>query len=229
MIIGGLQKFSLIDYPEKTCAIIFTQGCNFRCHYCHNPELVLPKQFGTTITLKAVYQYLEKRKNKLEAVCITGGEPTIHQDLIPVMQEIKNMGFFVKLDTNGTHPKILAKAIKLNCIDYLAMDIKAPLTRYNKIVDQPVVIANIKKSIRLIINSGIKHEFRTTVVKSLISLQDLIRIGQTIQGAQKYYLQKFIPSKLINPGLMKEESYKQQELEKVTKKIKQWVEVCEVR
>ena len=229
MIIGGLQKFSLIDYPGKTCATIFTQGCNFHCRYCHNPELVLPDQFGPTIALTTVYQFLKKRKNKLEAICITGGEPTLHQDLIPVMQKIKNMGFLVKLDTNGTKPAILAKAIKLNCVNYLAMDIKAPLEKYSQIVDQPVAVADIKKSIRLIIDSGIEHEFRTTIVKSLISSQDLIKIGQTIQGAQKYYLQKFIPSKLVDPALMKNKSYSQQELEKIAKKIKQWVEICEVR
>jgi pyruvate formate lyase activating enzyme len=229
MKIGGLQKFSLIDYPGKTCAIIFTQGCNFRCRYCHNPELVLSDQFVQPISVEKIVQFLTSRQGQLDAVTITGGEPTLHSDLITFISQIKKIGFLVKLDTNGTNSGILQQLIEQKLVDYLAMDIKAPLEKYEKIVDTTVLIEEIKTSINLIINSDIDHEFRTTIVKSLTSLEDLLKIGKTVQGAQNYYLQRFIPSKLIDDSLMNQESYSQEELEKAAKKISHWVEFCKVR
>jgi pyruvate formate lyase activating enzyme len=229
MKIGGLQKFSLIDYPGKTCAIIFTQGCNFRCRYCHNPELVLSDQFVQPIPVKKIMQFLTSRQGQLDAVTITGGEPTLHSDLITFISQIKKIGFLVKLDTNGTNSGILQQLIEQKLVDYLAMDIKAPLEKYEKIVDKTVSVKEIRASINLIINSDIEHEFRTTIVKSLTSLEDLLKIGQTIQGAQSYYLQRFIPSKLIDDKLMTEESYSLEELEKIAQIIKKYVKNCKVR
>lgn len=229
MTIGGLQKFSLIDYPGKTCAIIFTQGCNFRCKYCHNPELVLSDQFTQPIPINKIMQFLTSRKGQLDAVTITGGEPTLHSDLIDFIKQIKQLGFLIKLDSNGTNSKILQQLIEQKLVDYLAMDIKAPLEKYKDIVDTNVEIKEIKASINLIINSNINHEFRTTIVKSLTSLDDLLKIGQSIQGAQNYYLQRFIPSKLIDNKLITEQSYSTQELEKLANKLEKYVKKCKMR
>ena len=229
MIIGGIQKFSLIDYPGKTCAIIFTRGCNFRCRYCHNPELVIPEKYAPEIPLSQIYDFLESRRGKLDAVSITGGEPTQHSDLIEVMKKIKNMGFLVKLDSNGSRPEMLEKIISKKLVNYLAMDIKAPLEDYSKIMGWPVEVEKLKKSIELIINSGTDYEFRTTIVKSLTSKDDLRKIAKTIQGAKKYFLQKFIPTKMNDPRLKDESSYSDKELQELALELMVYVEYCDVR
>ena len=229
MIIGGLQKFSLIDYPGKTCAIIFTRGCNFRCRYCHNPELVIPEKYAPEIPLSQIYDFLENRRGKLDAVSITGGEPTQHSDLIELMKKIKNMGFLVKLDSNGSRPEMLKKIISKKLVDYLAMDIKAPLEDYHKIMGWRVPVEKLKRSIDLIINSDIDYEFRTTIVKSLTSKNDLREIAKTIKGAKKYFLQKFIPTKLNDPSLMEETSYSEEELKKLALELAAYVKHCDIR
>lgn len=229
MIIGGIQKFSLIDYPGKTCAIIFTRGCNFRCRYCHNPELVIPEKYAPEIPLSRIYDFLENRRDKLDAVVITGGEPTQHLDIIEVIKKIKNMGFLVKLDSNGSHPEILEKIINKKLVDYLAMDIKAPLKDYSKIMGWPVEVEKLKKSIELIINSGIDYEFRTTIAKSLTSKDDLLNIAKTIRGAKKYFLQKFIPTKMNDPYLKNRSSYSNKELRELAIELMIYVEYCDIR
>ena len=229
MIIGGIQKFSLIDYPGKTCAIIFTRGCNFRCRYCHNPELVIPEKYAPEIPLSQIYDFLENRRGKLDAVSITGGEPTQHSDLIELMKKIKNMGFLVKLDSNGSRPEMLKKIISKKLVDYLAMDIKAPLEDYHKIMGWRVPVEKLKRSIDLIINSDIDYEFRTTIVKSLTSKNDLREIAKIIKGAKKYFLQKFIPTKLNDPSLMEETSYSEEELKKLALELAAYVKHCDIR
>ena len=229
MIIGGLQKFSLIDYPGKTCAIIFTRGCNFRCRYCHNPELVIPEKYAPEIPLSQIYDFLENRRGKLDAVSITGGEPTQHSDLIELMKKIKNMGFLVKLDSNGSRPEVLKKIISKKLVDYLAMDIKAPLEDYHKIMGWRVPVEKLKRSIDLIINSDIDYEFRTTIVKSLTSKNDLREIAKIIKGAKKYFLQKFITTKLNDPSLMEETSYSEEELKKLALELAAYVKHCDIR
>ena len=229
MLIGGLQKFSLIDYPEKICAIVFTQGCNFRCPYCHNPELVEPKLFSQPIPEDEIFSFLEKRKGKLEAVEITGGEPTLQPDLIEFTEKIKDMGFLVKLDSNGTNPNIVEKAIKNKLVNYLAMDIKAPLEKYRDVVKVNVDTDKIKRSIDLMMNSGIDYELRTTVVKSLLNKNDLRKIGELIQGARLYVLQKFVPSKLLDPKFLREVNYSDEEFEEFKQMMLNYVEDCVIR
>jgi pyruvate formate lyase activating enzyme len=229
MIIGGLQKFSLIDYPGKTCAIIFTRGCNFRCRYCHNPELVIPQKYTPEIPLSQIYDFLQSRRNKLDAVSITGGEPTLHLDLIEMIKKIKKMGYLVKLDSQGSRPEILEIIISNIMVDYFAMDVKAPLEDYSKIMGWQVSPEKLKRSINLIMNSGIEYEFRTTIVRSLTSKDDLRKIAQTIKGAEKYYLQRFIPTKLNDPSLIKESSYTDDELKALAKELKKYVKKCDVR
>lgn len=230
MVIGGFVKFSLIDYPGKTCAVIFTQGCNFRCRYCHNPELCGPGNVKKTISLSDVYNFLSHRLGKLDAVTITGGEPTLHSDLIDVIKIIKDMEFLIKLDSNGSKPEVIEKIIKERLVDYFAMDVKSPLEDYKRIIGWNIAPELLKRSIDLIINSGIEHEFRTTVVKSLTALDDLYKIAQTVKGAENYFLQKFYPSgKIIDPTLMADSSYTDEELCGLTRKFKNLVKNCDVR
>ena len=229
MSIGGFQKFSLIDYPGKICAIVFTQGCNFRCPYCHNPELVKPSLFGKTIPEEEIFSFLEKRKGKLDAVEITGGEPTLQKDLVDFIQRIKEIGYLVKLDTNGSNPEILEIIINHELVDYIAMDIKAPLEKYKEVTHSAISPEKIKRSIRVIMNSDIKYEFRTTVVKSQLSKEDIINIGKLIEGAELYILQKFIPSKTLDPNFLNEKTYSDGELGSLKKKLEKFVCRCLVR
>ena len=229
MLIGGLQKFSLIDYPGKICAIIFTQGCNFRCPYCHNPELVDPKQFSPLLDEKEVFAFLKTRRNRLDAVEVTGGEPTLQKDLLPFLKKIKEMGFLVKLDTNGSHPEIVQKAIDEKIVNYLALDVKAPLEKYQEVTRSMIDPQKIQETINLIMESGLDYEFRTTIVKSMLSPKDILKITQLIQGARFYALQAFIPSKTLDPLFQKETSYSEEELQKICQQVKPYVKKCVVR
>jgi pyruvate formate lyase activating enzyme len=230
MVIGGLVKFSLNDYPGKTSAVIFTRGCNFRCSYCHNPELVLPEKYAPEIPLADVFSFLESRKGKLDAVTITGGEPTQHPDLADVIKEIKKMGFFAKIDTNGTQPQILKDVIEEGNIDYIAMDIKAPFHTYQKITCVQFDPEKMKRSAEMIINSGIPHEFRTTVVSSLTTFEDLRKIAESIKGAQNYFLQRFVPAKKMNNLKLKNDtSYSEEELKSLASELMTFVKYCGVR
>lgn len=229
MIIGGFQKFSLIDYPGKTSAIIFTRGCNFRCRYCHNPELVIPEQYAPEIPLTSIFDFLETRKGKLDAVSITGGEPTQHNDLIEIIKKIKDRGFLVKLDSNGSRPEILKEIIDQKLANYLAMDVKAPLEKYVKIVGWQVPSKKLEQSIQLIMDSDVDYEFRTTIVKSFTSKEDLRRIAKTIRGAKRYFLQKFIPSKLVDNNCKNEVSYNNEELRELAQELMQEVKFCGMR
>ncbi|MEE3349093.1 MAG: anaerobic ribonucleoside-triphosphate reductase activating protein [Candidatus Gastranaerophilaceae bacterium] len=228
-IIGGIQKSTLIDYPQKIASVVFTQGCNFRCGYCHNPELLsASKTYGITTTDEYI-AFLKTRLGKLDGVVITGGEPTLQSGLYEFIYKIKNLGFSVKLDTNGTNPDILNKLIRNNLLDYIAMDIKAPLRKYTQITNVNVSIKDIKNSIKIIIKSNIEHEFRTTVIKSQISPEDIIEIGKIINGAQRYYLQKFIPSKILDINLLNEKTYTDQELQNICNNLKKYINNAEYR
>ena len=231
MLIGGLQKSSLLDYPGKIAAILFTQGCNFRCGYCHNPELLNFKseEIQTDITLNSFYDFLKTRTGKLDGVVITGGEPCLQDDLIEVIQEIKNLGFLVKLDTNGTYPEKIKELFNKNLLDYVAMDIKAPLDKYHKITGTIINPDNIKSSIDLIINSGIDYEFRTTVLSSQLSFSDFEEIGNLISGAKRYYLQKFVASKIYNKALMSEKTYSAEDFEKIKMILSKTIDFVDIR
>jgi pyruvate formate lyase activating enzyme len=229
MKIGGLQKFSLIDYPEKICAIVFTQGCNFRCPYCHNPELADPDLYEECMPEEEILAFLEKRKGKLDAVSITGGEPTLQPDLIDFVQEIKAMGYLAKIDTNGSHPEVLKALIEDDLIDYVAMDVKAPLEKYQKITRSKTNSDLIKQSIKLIKKSRIPHEFRTTVVKSQLKENDLIAIAGLVKNARLYVLQKFTATKTMDPKFMDKKTYSDEEFDQLKKKMQEYVRSVIVR
>lgn len=226
--LAGLQKTTFIDYPEKIACIVFTQGCNFRCGYCHNPELFENKE--PVLSVPAFFEFLNKRKGKLDGVVITGGEPTLHgKDLIEFIKEVKSLGFLVKLDTNGTHPDVLQELLDENLLDYIAMDIKAPLAKYKTITQTDIDTKIIKKSIDMIMNSGVDYEFRTTIVKSQLSVEDLRQIGELIQGAKRYYMQKFLATKILDETLMSEESYTDEEFKNLRTILEEYVDFVDYR
>ena len=170
MKIAGFQKFSLIDYPGGVSGVVFTQGCNFRCPYCHNPELVDPRRFVGSIPAEDILGFLEDRRGKLDAVTITGGEPTLQGDLPVFIKEIKDMGFLVKIDTNGSMPTMLARLLAGGLVDYVAMDLKGPLERYPTLVGAAVNRRDLEESIALLGDAGLPHEYRTTLEASLLTV-----------------------------------------------------------
>lgn len=230
MTFGGIEKMTLIDFPGKVACIVYTIGCNFRCPYCHNPALV-DETIETRIGEEEVFALLQRKKGFLDGIVITGGEPTMHgNDLLRFMAEVKERGFLVKLDTNGTNPEVLRKAIERHLVDYIAMDIKAPLSKYGATVARPVDIVAIQESISLIIASSVPYEFRTTVLKSMLSPEDIEQIGHEIRGARRYYLQRFIPSKLLlNPQFKKKTTYSDEEFQVFRETLHRYVQYCEVR
>ena len=202
MKIGGFNIFSLSDFPGKVAAVVFTQGCNFRCPYCHNAPLISchePKEL--LIPEKQFFEFLECRRNQLDAVVVSGGEPTIHRDLPTFLRRTKDMGFAVKLDTNGSNPEVLKEILENDLVDYIAMDIKAPLSNYKKLTDTVSSSEGIQESINVISKSGIDHEFRTTVVEALLTLEDMQAIRKLIPARSTYHLQKFYPEHAFDSKL----------------------------
>lgn len=230
MKIGGFQRFSLIDYPAKISAIIFTQGCNFRCPYCHNPELIDPKLFTSALDEDLIFSFLRKRVGKLDGVVITGGEPLLQHDLIEFIKKVKEMGYLIKLDTNGSYPEKLERLLTKNLIDYIAMDIKAPLEKYHDVVQTDVCTEKIMESITIILNSNIDYEFRTTVVKALLTEDDLICIAKLIRGAKRYVLQKFVMSKILDESFASNvKCFSEDELNIIKERVKKYVSECIIR
>lgn len=186
----GIDKFSLLDYDEKISIVLFSPKCNFRCPFCHNGESVLNAE--TFIPFDDILSYLKERKNVVDAVVITGGEPTLMPELKERIIKIKELGYSIKLDTNGTNPKILKDLLDSNLLDYVAMDIKNSIEKYPPTAGlESLLISNIKESIKLIKDSGLDYEFRTTIVKEYHDLDSMKGIGELIKGAKKHFLQKF--------------------------------------
>lgn len=194
MIIGGFQKMTVQDFPGKIACIIFTHGCNFRCPFCHNATLVTEE--SDQFTEDEILSYLIKRQGVLDGVCISGGEPLIHgEEIFSLMQKIKDLGYLIKLDTNGYLPNRLQQALDRGLVDYVAMDIKNCLDKYPQTAGLGSIdTESIQKSIDIIKESGIDYEFRTTVTKELHTPQDFVKIGELIRGAKRYYIQNFLDS-----------------------------------
>ena len=205
MKIGGLNKFSLSDFPGKISAVVFTQGCNFRCPYCHNGSLIpLHVPNDLLIPEEEFFRFLNIRGRQLDAVVVSGGEPTIQPGLFTLLWRIKSMGFLVKLDTNGSRPKVLRGLLNNKLLDYVAMDVKAPLHIYNCLTGTVLpVIREIQESIALISKSGIDHEFRTTVVELLLWPEDIRSIQKLIPPGSTHRLQDFCPEHALDPALRK--------------------------
>ena len=191
MTINGMQKLTLLDYPGNVACLIVTQGCNFRCPFCHNSGLLDMNNNCEKIDEKEVFKYLEKRKGLLDGVCISGGEPLLQKDIEYFIRKVKDLGYKVKLDTNGSSPKKLKQLIEEGLIDYVAMDIKNDFLNYDKTAGMCTNIDNIKKSIEIIENSNIEYEFRTTIVKQFHDVGKLEKIIQYIGPNARYYIQNY--------------------------------------
>jgi len=289
MLIGGLQKLTLVDYPGKVAATVFTCGCNFRCPFCHNPELVIPQEISRQpkISPEEVLGFLRERVGQLDGVCVTGGEPTIQDDLPDFIAKIKELGFLVKLDANGSRPAMLERLLVGGLLDYVAMDIKAPLDSlkqangyhgfracptipvmarngaerndeaisanidvdcrvaplrcaprddedeghgYDKLAGVAVDLDKIRKSVKMIMNSGVDYEFRTTVIKNFHAEKDLLSIAESLRRAKKYFLQPFsYRGKVVGAEFRGATSLSSEELRQIAEKCEQFVQKCEVR
>jgi len=232
MKISGLIKSSLIDYPGKVSAVIFTQGCNFRCGYCHNPSLIPITTNQLSITNyqsdQEVLKFLKLRKGKLDGVVITGGEPTLQADLYEFTKKVKRLGYLVKLDTNGSNPNLLSYLLTNKLINYVAMDIKNSPDKYQETCGYPFSL-QIKKSIELIMKSGVDYEFRTTVLPRYHDTQDFEEIGKLLKGAKKYTLQGFRDEVLLDKALKGDKKFTSKELEKIAALLKKYIQEVLVR
>lgn len=231
MIFGGLQKTTLIDYPKKVAATVFTVGCNFYCPFCHNPELVNPHLIKKQpiISEKEVLEFLKERQGMLEALCITGGEPTLQKDLKNFIKKVKKLNYLVKLDTNGSNPFLLKELIKEKLVDYVAMDIKAPLEKYHLYTKGVDFTQEIRHSINILKNSSIDYEFRTTLDPLNLTENDILKIAELIKGAEAYYLQRFKNIKTLSPDYKNIPSFKEEKINQILDKIKPFFKICAVR
>ncbi len=229
--IGGLQKLTLIDFPGRLAATIFLCGCNFRCPFCYSSELVLPEKIKVQpkISQKELFSFLKEKKGLLEGVVLCGGEPTLNEYLPDFARKIKKLGFLVKLDTNGSNPKMLKELIDKKLVDYVAMDIKGPKERYGEFVGVKVDVEKIQKSIDILKKGEIDYEFRSTIVPVLHKKEDVISMAKWISGAKRYYLQNFRPEKTIDPSFEKIKPYLEESLVEIQKAIAPFFEVCQVR
>lgn len=203
MNICGYQKTTLLDYPGHVAATIFTGGCNFRCPFCHNADLLENPKEASLISEEEIFSFLQKRKNVLSGICITGGEPCLQPDLQDFILKVRELGYKIKLDTNGYRPEVVSSLLEHNLLDYIAMDIKAGYSNYATVSGIPNIDINkIKESISIIENSGIAYEFRTTVVRELHTEQDFHEISQLLSSDAPYFLQSFVDSgNILTPGL----------------------------
>lgn len=215
MRIGGFNKLTTQDFPGNLACIIFTSGCNFNCDYCYNRDLVESK--APEIDQDEIFSYLEKRKNMIDGVVISGGEPTIWDDLIPFIEKIREYGFKVKLDTNGYRPEVLKEIINRKLVDYIAMDIKAIFNEYFKVIKKDIDTNKILESIELIKKSNIDHEFRTTIIKGIHTIEDLEKMINLVDG-DPYYLQNFRMEETVKAKKM--EGYTEEELKDIKEYFK---------
>ncbi len=198
MRIVGLMKTTLLDYPGKVASTIFTGGCNFRCPYCHNGDLVLNHTTMEPYSEEEIFSHLNKRKNILNGVCITGGEPTLQSELPEFIRKVKTLNLLVKLDTNGTNPAMLSSLLNEGLLDYVAMDIKHCKSKYNDVACMnPLDLQSIEDSVEILKNSSINYEFRTTVTRELHKMEDFQEIGKWIEGSKAYYLQPYKESEQV--------------------------------
>ena len=221
MLIAGFQKNSFVDYPGEICAVVFTPFCNFNCSYCHNAHIL--KNDAPLLDEEAIFEFLEKRRGLLRAVVISGGEPTLQQNLEPFIERVRSLGYLVKLDTNGSKPQVLQSLLSKNLLDYVAMDIKAPLNQYALIARSPVDDAAIARSISLLQNGAVKHEFRLTFAPQLTP-EDALEAARLVKGCERFYLQQYRPRNESDPA-----AHSPEEVRQTAERIKNDIGVCLVR
>ena len=230
MVIGGLQKTSLIDFPAKVSCVCFVSGCNFRCPYCHNPDLVHHPE-RAVLDESAFFSFLRERRGFLDGVVVSGGEPTLQNDLPAFVGRIKREGFSVKLDTNGSHPRMIQELTEKRLLDYVAMDIKTDPSLYPRFIKKELDPDVIRSSVKLIMASGIAYEFRTTCVRPFVVAETLEAIGRLIKGCSFYVLQPFRQTRVLDPDFFenRKAGYDEEEMIQLKSIAEQWVEKCIVR
>ena len=227
MQIKGLQKTTLLDFPDRVACTVFTGGCNFRCPFCHNASLVLTPSVVENIPEETFFSFLGKRKGILDGVCITGGEPLLQKDIVPFIKRIRNEGYTVKLDTNGSFPEKLKTIVSENLVDYIAIDIKNSEEKYAMTAGINGNCKEVFESIDFIMSCGVDYEFRTTVVKELHTIQDIENIAKRINGAKRYFLQSFKDSgDLIDPEFS---AHTEVQMRKMLDVASPYVEICRLR
>ena len=228
MIISGLQKVSLLDYPGNICATVFTKGCNFRCPFCHNASLVLPERNADIIYEDEFFEFLNKRKGLIDGVCVTGGEPLLHEEIVGFLEKIKELGFKVKLDTNGSFPERLKRIVEKGLVDYVAVDIKNSLEKYPQTVGlNNFDVSAIAETVSFLLSGKVEYEFRTTVVKEFHTPDDFVDIGTLISCADRCFLQSFKDSgDLIDESMS---GCSKDEMSKMLDAVKPYVKHCEIR
>lgn len=228
MHITGLQKLTLLDFPERIACTVFISGCNLRCPFCHNASLVVTNSQEYYISEDELIAFLQSRRGLLDGVCITGGEPTIYGDeLKALIQKIRELGFAVKLDTNGTNPSLLTELINEGLLDYVAMDIKNSPENYTKICGGIDVLTKAQESVKILMNSDVEFEFRTTVCHPLHTTEDIRQIGAWLKGTEKYFIQQFVDSgNLIGSGMT---PLSESEMEEMRQAVLPWIPNAQVR
>jgi pyruvate formate lyase activating enzyme len=234
VIIAGLQKSTLIDFPHKIACVVFLAGCNFRCPWCYSAELVLPLKIAKQprIMEEELFNFLKSRQGQLDGVVLCGGEPTINKDLPRFIEKIKHLGFLVKLDTNGSNPAMLKELVEAKLVDYVAMDIKTAEYNpaYQNLMIEGITIGHIKESVEFLKQGKVDWEFRTTVVNTIHTPEEFIDIAKWIGGPEvKYYLQNFRAEKTIDPEFENVEPFKREVIEQIVKDISPFFGDCQLR
>ncbi len=229
--IKGFIENTLLDYPGKIAAVVFLGGCNFRCPFCQNPALVLHPELEPSIPEEGVLERLAQPQMKkwVDGVCVTGGEPCLQRGLPEFLRKLKALGYLVKLDTNGSNPEMLSALFKEKLLDYVAMDVKAPLEKYDAACGVGVDKAAIEKSVELIRKSGVDCEFRATVVPGLFSKQDAVAIGKWLEGSKKFFLQQFRSTVTLDPSFEGKGHFHAQELQEFAEVMKPFFEEVGIR
>ncbi len=227
--IKGFMKTSMLDYPGKLSACIFLSKCNFHCPYCHNVELVMDDPRLVPFEHEKVFSYLKQKKKWIDGVVISGGEPTLHKDLPELCKKIKSLGFAIKLDTNGTNPKMVRQLIDEKLVDYVAIDIKNSKENYDKATSVKTDLKAVDESVKMLIGGTVDYEFRTTIAPEIVTLDDMPKIGEWIKGAKKYYLQQFVPIKTLNESFTEKHPYTHGELHAMKEAVEKYVEFVGIR
>ena len=224
-----LQRLSLVDYPGRLCAKALVPGCNFRCPYCRDTDIVLRHQGMETIPEREVLDLLYRNRGFLGGFCLGGGEPTLHYGLLTFLYKVKSLGHLVKLDTNGSRPRRLKKLMEERVVDYVSLGVKAPFKRYNEVAGIKVDVDSVEQSIKLLRKGGVDHEFRTTVVPGLLDGDDLLEIAQVLVGSKRYVIQQFRPGRTLSPEYIDVKPYSGNELRGFRDLVAPYFAECKLR
>lgn len=220
MRLAHYEPLSLSDFPGRLATTVFTIGCNLVCPYCHNPELVTKTEDTPQLAEEAFFTFLKRRRGRLNGVCITGGEPTLHADLASFVMRIRALGYAIKLDTNGSNPDMLRCLLETGSLDYVAMDVKAPPSRYGEVTGNLCVLPFVETSIRLLNTVNVAHEFRTTILPLLFKEADVDGIASMLPSGSSYVIQNFVPTKTLDPDLVHARGFDLRDLESIADHVR---------